>query len=148
MAREPKFTFISEDVIGRKPKFDGIDYRVSLHVWCKKDETGKEVTKQVQVVFPGEVLKIYDLEGKRIKFYLDQARKAIAWRVIDGDTTLDELNKARICKIQKNGVWAASVVKLVNAGGFEVKESRRGIPVKTYKSQDMLMPLTFSYIEL
>lgn len=148
MAREPKFTFISEDTIGRKSSADSISYRVSLKVYEKLDSTGKQEAKHVQIIFPGEVIRIYDLEGKHMKFYVDVAKKAIAWRVIEGNTSLDDLNKARVCKIQKNGIWAVSILKMVNAAGLEIKEGRKHIPVKTYDSKDILAQMKFSYIEL
>lgn len=151
MPREPKFNFISEDVVGKTRSGDGNgSYVVSL----TKTVVGKQANNpdqpiyQYQVYFPKEVLWLYDLTGKRLKFYLDSAKKAIAWRIIEGNTTLDELKTGRIIKPWKSGGWSASVTGLIKSGDIKIETSRRSIPVKTYSTPEYLNGTKLFYIEL
>ncbi len=149
MAREAKFLFTSEDHIGKTYKGDGIEYRVSLAVAKNTNKKTGKTQIQYNLYFSKDVIHIYDLKGKRLKFYLDADKKAVAWRVMDGQvTTLDDLSTGREVKPFGVGQWQTSITKLVNAAGIEIKEKRSAMPVKSYKTTELGIPMQYYYVTL
>ena len=119
MSREEKFSFIPENQI--HPINSGYSYTITL-------------MKNGSLYFPKEVLHIYDLEGRFIKFYADKEKKSIGWKLFDKETELEGLKKIR--KIKKNslGSYTPMIKKLLDYIGYEVKSTVSKIEVKTYKS--------------
>lgn len=102
-----------------------------------------------QLYFSKEVIWLNDLKGKRLKFYADKEKKAIAWRVMDGEvSTLDSLNKAREVKPWSSGSWAVGITKLLNHIGAKIEEGRSGIPVERYTTTEMGVGMKYDYIKL
>lgn len=146
MSRKAEFNFTSEDHIGRKPNGGGVEYRVSLVRNVQKKDGEESV--QWQLYFPKDVIWSHDLKGKRLKFYLDTEKKAIAWRVMEGSVTLDALNKGREVKPWSSGAWAVSITKLIGAAEIELEEGRSKIPVEKYITTELSVPMQYYYIKL
>lgn len=148
--REAKFNFTSEDHISKVPRNGGVEYRVTLMVNRTKDPKTGEEKLQHQLYFSKDVIFVNDLRGKRLKFYVDADKKAIAWRIMDGvSVSLDSLSKAREVKPWgANGHWSTGMSKLLNHAGMKVEETRRSIPVETYQTTEMLTPMKYYYIKL
>lgn len=146
--RKAEFNFESEDLIKKARHSGGVEYRVTLIVTKSKDKaTGEEKTAH-QLYFSKDVIWLNDLAGKRLKFYVDSAKKAIAWRVMEGVVELESLNKARLVKPYGSGSWMTGVSKLLNHAGIKVDETRKSVPVETYQTTEMLVPMKYWYIKL
>lgn len=151
MAKEAKFDFTPEDLIAKTPANKGVEYRVSLVKSVVKGKTEPDGSPSYQylIYFPRDVIFIYDLKGKRIKFYLDAARKAIAWRIIDEATSISEFSSGREIKPVKSGSWTTTITKLIHHSKIKIDEGRSMIPVRKYTTTGYLEgPVTFFYIEL
>lgn len=146
--RKAEFNFESEDFIKKARKGGGVEYRVTLVVTRSKDKATGEEKIQHQLYFSKDVVWLNDLKGKRMKFYLDAEKKAIAWRVMEGTVTLEALDKARVVKPYASGSWMTGVSKLLNHAGIKVEETRKSIPVETYQTTEMLAPMKYWYIRL
>ncbi len=119
-----KFNFISEKNIGKEINMD-FSYRVT-------------VTKQNTISFNRETISVYDLEGKRIRLFADTEKKCIGWVVVDGKTSLPELNDARVIHSSgANKVANIGVTKLLKIMGIQLGVLRPGIPVQKYKDGNL-----------
>lgn len=147
--REAKFNFTSEDHISKAPRNGGVEYRVTLIVTKSKDKKTGEDKVQHQLYFSKDVIWLQDLKGKRLKFYVDADKKAIAWRIM-GETavSLDAMNKAREVNPWGAGSWMTGVSKLLNHAGIKIEETRKSIPVETYQTTEMLEAKKYWYIRL
>lgn len=148
--RDPKFNFISEDLISLPAK-ENLIYKVSLIRGKQKFKTSNGSIKEIpsySLYFGKEVVNVYDLAGKRLKFYVDPQKKSIGWRILEGNISLEELNTGRVVKPMTSGVWTVSITSLVNYAKIDIPATRSSIPVKTYKPQAEYLSYDLSYIEL
>ncbi len=145
MSRESKFQFVGEDVIRKTMTNEkGAGYRVSVMRTLNKSN-GEMYT----LYFPKWVIFSEDLKGKFLKFYADEKGKAIAWRVMQGESVqLSELEYAREVKPMPNGAWTTSVTKLMRHAGLSLKETRSDIPVSRYKTTELGVPMDYYYIQI
>ena len=148
MAKEPKFNLTPESEINKKSKYSGSEYRVSLIVSSMLQKGKTERTPTYALHFPHDVIYVYDLQNKKVKFYCDREKKCIFWRIMDEMTPLEKFNDARLVKASKSGVWVVSVQKMINAMELDIKQSRLKIPVKKYSSPGYLDGADFWYINL
>lgn len=145
MSRESKFQFVGEDVIRKTMAIGGgTDYRVSV-----MRTTNKSNGEMYTLYFPKAVVFGEDLKGKFLKFYADEKGKAIAWRVMQGESTqLSELEYAREVKPMPNGAWTTSVTKLMKHAGLSLEATRSDVPVKRYKTTELGVPMDYYYVQL
>jgi len=97
--------------------------------------------------FASETVKLYDLEDKFIKFYIDKEKRVLGWTLIEGDTTLTDLSHAhKLKKNQKSGSVIIGIGKLLKAAGLNIQESLKGLEVK--KPKTPLMSHEIFYVEI
>jgi len=128
----PKFSFVPERQVGGNGS-TGHSYTVSLYA-------------NGSIIFPSEVVRVYELDGKYLRLYADVQKKSIGWSVIEDETSLEALNEARQIRKMKGGNAVVSVVKLLKHLGIPKGTKIMNLPVNVYKS-----PLNSSdiyYIEL
>lgn len=114
-----KFSFVPERLIN-KPIKDA-SYRVTIF-------------KSGVLCFPSSVVHIYDLEGKYVKMYADVEKKTIGWSIIEGQTSLNDLNGARLIKKLKSGCAVLGIRKLLKSIGIEHGAQFKNLETKIYKS--------------
>jgi hypothetical protein len=126
----PKFNFIPEKQLGS-------DYEATFNV---------SLTKAGMIYFSPQNVMIYDMDGAFIKLYGDTEKKAIAWKIIKGSTSLTDLDSAR--KMSAHGKIKSIVVsvkKILSKLGIKNVEAKK-YEVKTYESS--LLEDKLYYIEL
>jgi len=89
---------------------------------------------------------VWDLEGKLLRLYADKEKKSIGWSVLEQKENFANLEGMRLVKVNTNGVAVFGIGKLLKAIGVELKESRKGLEVKTFKGS--LYPNPIHYIQL
>ncbi len=117
--KPPKFNFLEEKLL--TPENNGFAYRVTLF-------------KTNILYFPKDVIQVYELAGKKLKLYGDKEKHAIAWKVVEGNTSLDDLNTARTITVGPEGSATLSIKKLLTKIGVVVDKTRPNIEVRTYDS--------------
>lgn len=126
-----KFSFIPERQIN-KPQ-EAKQYTVSIY-------------SNGLMAFNAETLNIYELENKSIKIFADIEKKSIGWSVIEGKTSLDDLNDAHQLTKNVNGCATVSVMKILRKMGIDSGVKFSKLPVKVYKPK--LEPYNIYYVEL
>ncbi len=126
-----KFDFVPERQIGKEQAESG--YRVTIF-------------KSGVLAFGGHVLDVYELDGKYLRLFADVEKKAIGWSVIEGKTSFDEIDDARILKRNSSGVAILGITKLLKKLGVEKGQLMPNLEVKKYKSA--LNSYDIYYIEL
>ena len=129
-----KFNFIPEAQLNQEPsESEGYSVRI---------------TKEGSIYFSSSVVKMFDLEGKIIRFYADTEKKSIAWtEVKNGDLSI--LKGVRVMKptTPESKFVILGIGKLLkNIGITKEMLPVRYIPVTTYK--DLLVAEPFSVIDL
>lgn len=134
--KPPKFNFIPEKQIGNKLDGGG----------CWKVNVLASQTNPL-IYFPTDMVHALEMDGKYYQIFADIEKRAIGWREIKDETTLETINGAR--KINKNkqtGAVLLGVGKLMKALKYELKESVKGLEVKVYSSP--LIKESINYIVL
>lgn len=132
----PKFNFISEKQIGDKPDGNSC-WRVSLHA----------SKSTPSLYFPSDMVHALEMDGKYFQLFADLEKKAIGWRVIEGQTELESISNARLANRNKqSGAILFGIGRLIKALNYEVTKSIPGLEVKTYMSP--LLKGDISYVIL
>lgn len=135
--RPPKFSFVAEEII--TPKHSDFQYTVTI-------------TGTGALYFPKEVIEVNKLAGKFIKLYGDITKKAIAWKIIQDQTNMEELKNVRQLKpMESTGAAQVSARKILSAIGVSVGEGGieraiKDIPVGKYDGS--MLEDSLYYIEL
>ena len=128
---QPKFNFIPEKQLGSTAE---ATFNVTL-------------TKSGNLYFSPFNVLIYEMDGSFIKLYGDTEKKAIAWKLIKGTTTLPELDKSRKIKAAGKGKFAVvSVRRILSKLGIEQLKEAKTYEVNTYESS--LLEDKLYYIQL
>lgn len=128
-----KFSFIAEKQLNKTIGEGG--YRVSLY-------------KNGVLAFPSETMRIYELANKYVKIYVDLERKTIGWAVIEGKTSLDDIDDARLMVQRKNGMATLMIGKILRKMGFEKGEAPTGdYDAKVYKSSFIANDIRYITLE-
>lgn len=117
--RPPKFNFIPERLL-KEPAKDST-YRVSIY-------------SQGTLVFPKDVVSIYELDGKYIRFYVDKEKRTVGWTLFENYEPSDNLEDARQLKANPNGPIVVGIKKLLTLMGVDYTEGFKGLEVGTYKT--------------
>ncbi len=114
----PKFSFVPEKQMNEE-RSEG--YRVS-------------VRKNFILYFPSDVVKVYDLEGKYAKFYVDVQKRTLGWQIIEDKTELADLNAARLMKPQnpKTSAVTFGIGKILKGLGFDKDDEFPNLEVRKY----------------
>lgn len=131
--RTPKFNFIPERQLNKDVESGGA-FSVT-------------VTKHNTLLFSKTDVGIYELEGKYVRLFADTEKKTLGWAIVEGKTGLEELNDARLMKVNPtSGIILLGIGRLLKAMGIlEVTENMK-LPVKTYVSP--LQKDKIYYVEL
>lgn len=127
----PKFAFVPERQLGQDPKESG--YRVTL-------------MKNGILRFPSDVVNIYDLDGKYIRMFADIQRKAVGWSIIEGKTSLEDIDDARLVKKNVNGGAVISIGRMLKKLGMSKETEFKNLEVNKFKG--MLQANDIHYVIL
>lgn len=92
--------------------------------------------------FPNEVVRIYELDGKYVTFYVDKEKKLLGWSIVEGNVELESLKKVRQLRKTVNGNVVISVRKLLKELGVDSK-SYLSLTVNTYTSTLHASPIYY-----
>lgn len=114
-----KFNFVPERQVGKQ---SNANYRVSIYPnHC--------------LIFPAEVVRVYELDGKFARFYADLEKKVIGWSILEGETSLENLSDARkLSKNKQSGAIAVSLKKLLSSLDIKIDPSFKRLDVSSYSS--------------
>jgi hypothetical protein len=121
--RQPKFNFVPE----RQLK-ESVSSRGFFHA---------SITKQGALCFGREYQKVYELDNKYARIFLDREKRTLGWKIIEGDTNLDELSDCR--KLTPNGTGnmiKVGVSKLLRNLSYEKGDSYKTLPIEIYKMKE------------
>ena len=126
-----KFNFIPAHQIGSSA--DSAGYQVRL-------------SKTGLIIFSKFTTDVYRLSGKRVLLYGDKANKTIGWKIVEGNTSMPELNQTRLLTpVKASGTIQLSVVKLMKQLGIPLPTESKKFDVKEYESP--LISGTIYYIQ-
>lgn len=152
--KDPKFMFVSENLIESKSKGRESEYRVTLmrtdSTVLDKKTGERKPTTQYQIYFPKDVVFVYELAGKRIEFFVDIQKKAIGWKIQENYEALETLQDKRIKIIKPipGGQWLGSVSKLVNYAKFDIPKTLSHLPVQKFVGPEYLQKGEIHYIQI
>lgn len=132
MGPQPKFNFVPERqlVVGTA---NSEAYRVSLYAYEKMDKQGRPFFVNI-LLWPKEVVDIYDLKDKYVRFYGDREKKVIGWSIVEKAEDFAEMKDLKIMRASSQGVVKLAIKRLLDSLGVEIKEHRKNLQVKTYES--------------
>lgn len=106
MAKEAKFNFIEEGLLGKTQKNTGFYVNV---------------LKSGTLYFPRDYVDIYELRNAYLKIYADTAAKTIGWKIFKAGT-VDAMKGLRKLSINpKTGTGLISIHKLLTVCGYDKK---------------------------
>ncbi len=94
-----------------------------------------KIQKNGNLYFPPEVMRVYELDKKYFKFFIDVEKKTIGWQVLEGSTKMEDLNDARQMNMNvdnKCGIFG--IGKLLKRLGWQVGQAYEYIQVKKYEA--------------
>lgn len=128
----PKFNFIPERQLNK------IQSETVFHVSIYPTGGGS-------IVFPKLYVDINEMDGKFVRLFCDVDKKVIGWKIIEGKTSLGELDDCRQIKKSSLGVARLGITKLLDNMGIKIIEKVK-LPVKLHKSS--VLDGEMSYVEL
>lgn len=117
---------------------------------AKKDELRASVNvKYKHIRFPAAVVKTLDLQKMFIKFYFDEEKRAIGFRLQDVITLEEKKNGWRLCKPDKFGQITIQIGSCLEHFKFrDGDELFKKLKIERYRELGMLDPKTYYYVEL
>lgn len=114
----PKFNFVPERQLGREVEDKGFIASIS---------------KKGILMFSSSVTHIYELDGKYIKLYGDIEKKIVGWSMIKGNTTLSDVDNARLLRKNiRSGIVLVSIQRLLSSLGIEKGKAFKNLVVKKH----------------
>ncbi len=127
----PKFNFVPE-----KQLLQSIDPTYKVTIYAKKmiDKDTGEVSFTNNLIFTKPVVDVFELKDKFIRFYADKEKKTVGWSILEKAEGLIELEGVRQIKVNAKGIVLFGIGKLLKSVNLTLKENRKNLIVKTYKS--------------
>lgn len=123
MSKAPKFNFVSERQISDTHE-PSTAFTASIY--------GNQ-----QIVFNKDFIRIYELESKYVRLFLDVEKRAIGFSVVEGDTDFAKLNDARHLKPDAKGNIKVSIRRLLTKIGYaKPMKPISNLEIKTYDSKE------------
>lgn len=121
----------------RPPKFNFIPERQLIQTYQAKDPFfTASIYPNGQLNFNSDYITVHEIDKKFTQFYLDQEKRTIGWRLIVGDTSLEELSDLRQLNLKPSGKGMSvkiSILPLLHLLGWEKGISFKKMPIKVYK---------------
>ncbi len=118
--RPPKFNFVPERHLAETYK------PIDPFFTCSIYTNG-------QMVLNSDYVSVYELDKKFVRLYLDKEKRTIGWKIIEGDTNIEELSDARQITVVK-GMVKISITPILHLLGWEKGASFKQLPIKEYKT--------------
>lgn len=144
MSRAPTFAFIPEEQLVEKHKIRTLDkYVVTIS------------PKYGTISFSMDYIRDHSLNGKFIKFVADPTKNVIGWRALK-EGSLPSLRGYRQVKVKEYTV-GNSITRTCKLGIGELlealkvhkdKKTLKALPIKNYKSQELLVDGGVDYVDL
>jgi len=130
----PKFNFVPERQLGELPTGDGL-----WKITCLKTNSA--------LYFPTDMVHALEMDGKFYQFFADTEKKAIGWREVKEETTLEVMKDCRKLSVNKtSGAIIVSVGRILKKLNYTLENTLKDLVVQNYTSP--LVKGTISYIVL
>lgn len=131
----------------KTPKFNFVPERQLRDIKSGNGYWTVTVMTSRNLYFQKEMVEILEMDGKFIQIFADTEKKAIGWRIIKDETTLDNIHNARKLNANKvSGAIIVSIGKIMEALNYKIDKTVRGLVVQTYTSP--LVKESISYVVL
>lgn len=133
MGPQPKFNFVPEKQLLRSTD---PTYRVTIYSKNKIDKKTGEKSLVNNLVFTKEVVNVYELGGKFIRFYADKEKRTIGWSILGEHEAgpLEEIEGTKKVKVNSAGIALFGIGRLLKSVNITLTDNRKGLIVSTYRS--------------
>lgn len=117
----------------KNPKFNFVPERQLTEAQAKQEAFKCTISESGVLFLRGDYVKAYEMNGKTARLFVDTEKKVIGWSLIEGNTTLEDLNDGRPLKQNSTGMISISIRKIIQKLG-RAGEQFKDLEIKVYKS--------------